>query len=58
MIIVHSRFAVNLSAPDDDCDILLQPIYSAPFLFCVFPYLPAITLMRKRRKTITTHEMG
>lgn len=40
---VDSHFAGNRSVPGDDCDILLLPVYFAPFLLCVSPFLPGIT---------------
>lgn len=38
----QSHFAAYLSAPGGDCDILPQPVYSVPFLFCVSPAPPGI----------------
>lgn len=40
--VCQSHFAVCLLAPDGDCDILLLPSYSAPFLFYVSPSLLGI----------------
>lgn len=44
---IYLHFAASLSAPDDDCDILLLPVYSFPFLLFVFPVLPVTTMMGK-----------
>lgn len=40
------HFAVFLSAPDGDCDILLLPVYCAPFLLFVSLSLPGISVHR------------
>lgn len=39
-----SQFAGNLSAPVSDCDTLLLPVYSSPFLLCAFRLLPEINV--------------
>lgn len=41
-----SQFAVCLSAPDGDCDILLLPVYSSPFVFYVSASLPGTNIHR------------
>lgn len=47
---VHSHFAVCLSAPGGDCDILLLPVCSSPSLLCVSLSLLGITLVGERER--------
>lgn len=39
-----SQFPGTLSAPVSDCDTLLLPVYSSPFLLCAFRLLPEINV--------------
>lgn len=42
----QSHFEVCPSAPGGDCDILLLPVYYAPFLFYAWPTLLGINVPR------------
>lgn len=43
--VICSHFAVFQSAPGGDCDTLLLPVYSSPFLFCVSPFPLGVALI-------------